>query len=277
MVNNELKKIFSFSAGASIFWLISHIMHFMYLVAKEGIVGARVSIMENFFYLLLFFFGSLINLVPPLFIRYYVPGRPLYGQAAAVASLVNYATVMMILSLPWQLVLGDVGNGVFYFLMSSAAKIICALILLVGGFAILVTPEKNADMNPPLDNTSKCMLRLANFISYAKNNIDAETSLDKLWQPVYSYLKSEKVISDAISKGIPVDVIVMNAVGAVAYRLIESGRFHKSRGVLSREGEQIVLIWKMAANELINRSYNSPADMERGLEALKDAIVRSGG
>jgi hypothetical protein len=224
----------------------------------------------------MYFFLSLLNLIPPFFIRYVAVGKPLYGNNAAFMAFVNYASVIMAIAFPWQVLMGSVSKGVIFFLLSRAAKIAAAVTILICGYSILGIPSDDTDIGPPVDNSSKCMLKLADFIMYAKKNLGEDISVEKLWQHVYTYLKNDEVISGAVRQGVPIDAIVMNAVGAVAYRMIESGQFHNAPGVLAPEGECMVVVWKMAANELVRQAYNTPDDMARGLAALEEAIRRAG-
>jgi hypothetical protein len=265
-----------FAVAASLFWLLAHITNNYYLLSVSGESGVPISFFINFFNLLMFFFISFINFAPPFLIRYFFIERPLDGEMAIMASFVNYATVMIVMAFPWQLIMSGVGGSILLLLLSRTARVICAVITLIGGYKILTIPTKEEEFSPPQDNQTKCMLKLANFINYAKNNLGTEVSVEKLWQTVYSYLKNDEVISGALNRGIPVDAIVINAVGAVAYKFIESGRFHESKGVLTPEGRYIVSVWKMAAEELVRRTFNTPQDMERGLAALEDAIARAG-
>jgi hypothetical protein len=264
------------AVAASLFWLLAHITNNYYLLALNGESGVPISFFINFFYWIAFFLISFINFTPPFLIRYFFIERPLYGEMAILASFANYATVMIVMAFPWQLIMGGAGGGIFLLLLSRTAKIICAAITIMGGYKILTIPLKEEEFAPPQDNQTKCMLKLANFISHAKSNLGSEVSVERLWQTVYSYIKNDDVISGAMNRGIPVDMIVINAVGAVAYKFIESGRFHESRGVLSPEGRYIASVWKMAAEELVRRSFNSQQDMERGLAALEAAIASAG-
>jgi hypothetical protein len=254
-------------------------MNNFYLAASGGLERPKISIFINFFYWLMFFVLSMINHIPPAFIRYFMPGRQIEGEWAILGSFINGATVILIMALPWRLFVGGISGGVGFYLISRLVKIMAAFVIIYGGYGILSRPEENEAENfaPPIDNATKCMLRLTDFIDYAKRNIGSQTNVEMLWQMVYTYLKNDELITDAINKGVPPDSIVMNAIGAVAYRLIESGRFHKAKGVLSAEGEYIAEVWKMAAAELVNRSYNTRDDMQRGLASLGEAIERTGG
>jgi hypothetical protein len=187
---------------------------------------------------------------------------------------------MLIMALPWQLMFGNIGGGTAYFLLSRVMRILFAFIILMNGYFILETPEKKVHstqrMDMPLDNSTKCMLKLGSFINYVKNNLGSEISVEKLWQPVYAYLKNEEIINGAVNQGMSPDAIVLNAVGSMAFRLLAAGRFHHPGGSLSLEGEYVVSIWKIAADELIRNSFNTPDDMARGLAALEEAIRRAG-
>jgi hypothetical protein len=277
MANKEMIRAFSFACASSAFWLFSHIMNDFYMYAAAGAGRARISIIACFFQWLMYFFLSLLNFIPPFFIRYVAVGKPLYGNEAAFAALLNYASVIMVIAFPWRMLTEGVGKGIVFFLLSSVAKIAASVTILVCGYSILGIPSGDAGIDPPVDNSSRCMLRLADFITYAKKNLGGDISVEKLWRYVYSYLKNDEVISGAMRQGVPADAIVMNAVGAVAYRMIESGQFHRAPGVLAPEGEYIVSVWRMAANELVRQAYNTPDDMARGLAVLEEAIRRGGG
>jgi hypothetical protein len=254
-------------------------MNNFYLAASGGMERPKISIFINFFYWLMFFFLSVVNHIPPAFIRYFMPGRQIEGEWAVLGAFVNWATVILIMALPWRLFIGGTGGGAGFFLVSRLAKIMAALVIIYGGYRIISKPEENEAENfaPPIDNATKCLLRLTDFIDYVKSRLGAQTNVEMLWQMVYAYLKNDELITDAMNRGVPADSIVMNAIGAVAYKLIESGRFHKAKGVLSAEGEYIAEVWKMAAAELVNRSYNTQDDMQRGLASLDEAIGRVGG
>ena len=196
-----------------------------------------------------------------------------------MGAFVNGGTVIFAMAIPWRLATYGTGSGFAYYLISCLLKIIVAGMVILCGYWVVTQPDRDDEREgfaPPLDNAAKCLLCLKDFIDLAKAGISPQADAEKLWQTVFAYLKNDELITDAVNKGMPIDSIVLNAVGAVAYKLIASGLFHASRGVLSPEGQYIAQAWKLAASELISRSYNSREDMERGLAALEEAVARAG-
>ncbi|MDR3254458.1 MAG: hypothetical protein LBT31_02680 [Synergistaceae bacterium] len=277
MAQRELLKSVFFAAGASFLWLLSDMFNNYYLLAAAGDEPVPLSLFINLFKWLAYFFLVYANFILPFLIRYFFHRGQLYAEPAILTALVNYATVMMVMAFPLELLMGGVKVGIFNYLLSRLFKIICSVVVLIGCYNILTIPDKEEyDLIPPQDNATKCMLKLADFINYAKSNLGTKVNVERLWQTVYAYLKNDALITNAVASGVPIDSIVINAVGAVAYKLIESGRFHESRGVLTPEGQYIVSVWKMAADELVRRSFNTQQDMRRGLDVLEDAILRAG-
>jgi hypothetical protein len=264
-------------SAASLLWLFSHFMNNYYLAALQGVAAPKISVLISFFYWLAYFSLSVVSLVPSAIIRYFLPGRELEGEWAILGAFASGGTVIMIMAFPWRLFTVGIGNGVVYFLISRIARIIVSLMIIFCGYMIVTRPDAEETFSPPIDNSTKCMLKLAEFKDFANRNLGQRANAEKLWQTVYSYLKNDALITDAVKRGVPIDSIVMNAVGAVAYKLIESGMFHVSRGALSPEGKYIADVWKLAADELVSRSYNTPDDMARGLALLEGAIGRAGG
>jgi hypothetical protein len=254
-------------------------MNNFYQAALLGVTTPRIHVLIGFFNWLAYFFVSVASLIPSVIVRYFLPGRHLDDEWAIMGAFVNGGTILMIASFPWQLVTVGFRSGTGYYLISCLLKIISALIVIYCGYGIITKPDDVvADQNfaPPVDNATKCMLRLRDFKDEAGRRLGRQTDAEKLWGTVYAYLKDDKLVTDAISKGIPIDAIVMNAVGAVAYKLIESGLFHSAKGVLSPDGVYIAEVWKLAADELVSRSFNTRDDMERGMALLRDAIERAG-
>jgi hypothetical protein len=280
LVDERAVKIFFFSVGASLCGLLSDILNNSYLVASGNEGGMKFSVMATIFQWIFAFFISTINLLPPFFIRFLLVGKKLETEWSIAAAAINYAAIMLIMALPWQFMFGNVGGGAAYFLLSRVMKMLFASIILISGYFILETPERKwrsaPQMEMPLDNSTRCLLKLGSFINYVKTNLGSEISVENLWQPVYTYLKNEEVINGAVNQGMTPDAIVLNAVGSMAFRLLAAGVFHHPGGPLSLEGEYVVSIWKIAADELIRNSFNTPADMARGLAALEEAIRRAG-
>jgi hypothetical protein len=266
-------------ASSSLLWLFAYFMNNFYEAARLDVAVPRISILISFFNWLAYFSLSAAALIPSVIMRYFVPGREMEAEWAVLGAFVNGGTVIMAMALPWRLVTDGIGSGLAYYLISCLLKIIVAGMIILCGYWIVTQPDSGdarEGFAPPLDNAAKCMLCLKDFIDLAKTRLSPQTDAEKLWQTVFSYIKNDALITDAVNKGMPIDSIVMNAVGAVAYKLIESGLFHSSKGVLSPEGHYIALVWKLAADELINRSYNTREDMERGLAALTETIARTG-
>jgi hypothetical protein len=266
-------------ASSSLLWLFAYFMNVFYEAARLGLAVPSVSILISFFNWLAYFSLSAAALIPSAIVRYFIPGRELEAEWAVLGAFVNGGTVIMVMAVPWRLVSEGVGSGFAYYLISCLLKIIVAGAVIICGYWVVTQPDGGDEREgfaPPLDNAAKCMLRLKDFIDLAKARLSPQTDAEKLWQTVFAYLKNDELITDAVNRGMPIDSIVMNAVGAVAYKLIESGFFHISRGVLSPEGQYIAEVWKLAASELISRSYNTREDMDRGLAALEGAIARAG-
>jgi hypothetical protein len=279
MTDRGMMRNIAILAGASLLLLFSHFMNDSYLAAMKGVAVPKISILISFFYWLAYFSLSLVCLLPPAIIRYFLPGRELEGGWAVSGAFVNGGTIIMIMALPWQLFTGKIESGILYFLISRLVRIIVSLMIIYCGYSIVTKPDAEDEFAPPIDNATKCMLKFGEFKDFTKRRLgmQANAKTDRLWQMVYSYLKNDELITDAVKRGMPIDSIVMNAVGAVAYKLIESGMFHVARGALSPDGKYIADVWKLAADELVNRSYNTPDDMARGLALLEEAIGRAGG
>ena len=276
MADRKLIRKFAILAASSLIWLFSYFMNNYYLAAMQGVAVPKISIFISFFNWLAYFSLSAVCLLPPAIVRYFFPGRELEGGGAIFGAFVNGGTVIMIMALPWRLFTGGPESGVFYYLISRLARIIVSSIIIYCGYVIVTAPDAEEGLSVPADDVTKCMLKLTEFMDSAKASLGRQANAEMLWQTVFSYLKNDALISDAVKKGIPIDSIVMNAVGAVAYKLIESGMFHAAKGVLSRDGKYIADVWKMAARELVNRSYNTADDMARGVAALNEAIERAG-
>jgi hypothetical protein len=254
-------------------------MNNFYLAALRGVETPKIHILIGFFNWLAYFSISAACLIPSAIIRYFIPGRRLDDEWAILGAFVNGGSAVMIMALPWQLFTVGIKSGTAYYLISCLLKIIVSLAIIYCGFRIVTKPDESGEEEifaPPVDNATKCMLRLKDFKDAANRKLGRQSDVEKLWGTVYSYLKDDQLVTDAINKGIPIDYIVMNAVGAVAYKLIESGLFHSAKGVLLPDGIYIAEVWKLAANELVSRSYNTQGDMERGLALLQEAIARAG-
>jgi hypothetical protein len=153
------------------------------------------------------------------------------------------------------------------------------MIILSAGFGILTVQDPPAYSGDiiPADNQTQCMMKLGTFIGYANENIrENRGETDVIWHWVYEYLKDRDTIERAAQRGARLDEIVLNAVGAIAYRLLSSGKFSNG-GAPSPEEKYLLAVWKLAAGELVRLSFNTADEMDRGFAALSDLISRRRG
>ncbi|MDR1482612.1 MAG: hypothetical protein LBI74_08305 [Synergistaceae bacterium] len=273
----RLKRLLLLSVVSSFFSLLAFVLNRYY----EWSVGIRQPAVQTVLTLLFQWMGyfvlALLYLVIPIVIRYVVYARPLSGRQALLASFVNYATIDMILAMPYQLLTGQVTSAISLFVASCAASITAAAFNIAACHVMLMIPDDgDIDAIVSLDDYTICVSELGNFINLTKAGSRKTFPVENLWRPVLEYLKRGRTIKNAIrEKGAHHDEIVLNAVGSMAFRLLSSGEYNVSPGVLSKEGEYLREIWKLAANELVRRRYNTPDDMARGLTALYSLTAQS--
>ncbi|MDR3353930.1 MAG: hypothetical protein LBO21_02685 [Synergistaceae bacterium] len=270
------KQVLLLSVVSSLLFLLSFAMNQYY----ERNVTARQSMNQTVMTLLFqwmgYFFITQVCLVIPVIVRYLIYARPLTGKHALLASLVNYPTIEIILAMPYQLVIGRVTHDVPIFVALCAARMAAAVFCIAACRIMLVIPDnEDVDAAVSLDDYTRCVSELGKFINLVKASLRDRFPAENLWRAVLAYLKNGATIKKAIrEKGVHHDEIVLNAVGSIAFRLLSSGGYNVSAGVLSKEGEYLKEIWRLAAHELVRRRYNTPDDMARGLAALHSLTAR---
>ncbi|MDR3331283.1 MAG: hypothetical protein LBT08_01530 [Synergistaceae bacterium] len=271
------KQILILSIVSSIISLLSLILYNFYR-AEAGIPAPSSNApLSLLFQWIGYFTVAMLNLIPPSIIRFLAPGRSLSAEWAYGVSLFNFATFTLVASTPYQLITGEIAGGAAYFALSGIIKMIAQVFTIASGYVILIIPDNNdaaETISIPQDDYTICVTELGNFLNLLKLNSRVYFPVEKLWQQVYNYLKNERVLKNAIAgKGVRHDEMVLNAIGSVAFRLLERSKYCSSPGVLNPEGEYVREIWKLAAHELVRRGYNTPEDMARGLSALHMVIA----
>ncbi|GHV56073.1 hypothetical protein FACS1894216_19610 [Synergistales bacterium] len=224
-----------------------------------------------------------LNLIPPLILRFVLIGAPLRGASAVLASLINYASAMLVMVSynTFVLLTGGAAPADSYFLILiciyTFLDIFFAILILWAGGEILTVQDVSgaSDGIIPADKQTQCMMKLGTFIGYANENIREDRGeTDVIWHWVYEYLKDKDTIERALGRGMQLDEIVLNAVGAIANRLLTNGRF-SGDGSPSPEEKYLLAVWKLAAAELVRLSFNTAEEMDRGFSALTDLVSRS--
>jgi hypothetical protein len=264
------KRVLLLSVISSLFFLLSFVMSHYYERAGAPRQPVTQTVLTLLFQWMGYFFLTLLYLIVPAIVRYLVYARPLNRKHAFWASLVNYPAIEMILAAPYQLVTGRVTGSILLFAASCASNMAAAAFSIAAGRVMLMIPDnEDIDAAVSLDDYTRCVSELGNFISLAKASSRERFPIENLWRAVFEYLKRSATIKKAIrEKGAHHDEIVLNAVGSMAFRLLSSGEYNVSPGVFDREGEYLKEIWKLAAHELVRRKYNTPDDLARGLAAL---------
>jgi hypothetical protein len=264
------KRVLLLCVVSSFFSLLAFVLNHYY----EGTAGTRQPAVQTMMTLLFQWMScfalALACLVTPIVIRYLVYARPLAGRRAFLVSFANYPAIAMILAVPYQLVTGQVTSAALFFAASRAADMIAAAFNIAACRVMLLVPDDaDVDAAVSLVDYTMCVSELGNFINLAKASLSNRFPAENLWKSVFEYLKRGQTIKKAIrERGARHDEIVLNAVGSVAFKLLSSGEYNASSGVLNKEGEYLREIWKLAASELVRRRYNTPDDMARGLAAL---------
>jgi hypothetical protein len=219
-----------------------------------------------------------LNLIPPLILRFVIMGAPFRGVYALLASFINYASAMLVMAFYGAFLhMTTASSGIYLIYIYSFLNILfAALILWAGGEILTVrdTPDPSGEIIPA-DRQTQCMMKLGTFIGYANENIHEDRGeTDVIWHWVYEYLKDKDTIDRAAGRGMQLDEIVLNAVGAIANRLLTNGSL-AGDGAPSPEEKYLLAVWKLAAAELVRLSFNTAEEMDRGFSALSDLISRS--
>jgi hypothetical protein len=278
--NRSIRRSFIFSFEAALCGVLSYAMHNIYQSSAIG-VSTKVSFSMVVFQLLIESCLALINLLPASIIRALILRKPASDNSAVMASFCCYASVYLIAVVPYNIFTGQMPLSSIWIILSLAADIGWAALSYAGSYSIVtMAPLLRDTMNElfvPLNDSEKCLTMLGDFMSLLHKQLGERRRMEKLWQPVYAYLKDLARIQKLVrNKGLRHDEIVLNAVGGTAYKILSSGKLHASFGVLSPDGEYVRKVWWIAANELVRRSYNKPEDVTQGLEALDAAIVSVG-
>ncbi len=274
------KRVLIFSCEAALLLLLADVLFDRHRIAAGLIRHSPNTVFSIFFLAVGYTAAAVGNLLIPFLIRFLYPGKPLEGATAVLVSLINYATIMLLMALPYRLPLGNLGGGEVYYTLSCLAKMGGAVMILLAANVVLRMPEAGEPtaIDVPLTDAEKCLSALGDFIEVVKAQLGRHEVQDRLWGPVYSYLNNEMTVRNIVlTKHIAPDELMLNAVGSLSYRLLAGGSYHASLGVLNPQGEYLWGVWYLAANELVRRGYGSAQDMQRGVEALTAAVLSAGG
>lgn len=279
-INPSIVRSFIFAGEASVVGLLAFILNNMYLASSGSSAPVILSFGTVFIQWLAHLFPAIANLIPAYIFRFLIFRKPPEGVKMWIAMILNYVPFMLIGQIPFSLFTGSstVGSGLFSLALSRLASIGYAALMLLSIYVILRIPPKPEEPMETLDDSTLCLSELGSFISQVKSRVGSEQPLEKLWQPIYAYLKNEELIRSLVqARRVAHDEIVLNAVGSIAFRMLASGDFHAAPGQLTSQGQYIYDVWELAAQELVSRSYNTKEEAARGLEALNESIGRAGG
>ena len=278
--NDSIRRSLFFSFIAALCWAIADAAKGMGESMANG-GSSKVTFAAIIFYLLADFTLCLLNLLPAAITRSIIAQAPLEPPASVIAALVHYATFFLALRLPYGIITGGFRFAPLIAAMVLAAYVGWAITSYVAAYIIVTMPPifrgSMDEILLPLDDSEKCLTALGEFMTELSAQLGERRRVERLWSPVYSYLKDKlKVQKLIMNKGLKHDEIALNAVGSIAFKLLASGELHSGFGTLSPDGEYVRKIWWFTANELVRRSYYRPEDVTKGLEALDSAIVSAG-
>ena len=273
----NIRNALFFSFVASLCWVIAEAARDISIASANG-DPTKISFAWIVFNLLICFILSLLNLLPAVIARAFIVQEPLEGVNAILVSFIHYATLYLLIGVPYNVIMGRFHLSSLPMLLGLAAYIAWAAVSYVAAYAVLTTPPVVSNsldsMDIPLNDSEKCIAALGDFMTLMVTNLGERRQVEKLWTPVYSYLKdNRKIQALVLNKGLRPDQISLNAVGSIAYQLLSEGDLHAAFGTLSPDGEYVRKVWWVTANELVRRSYNKPDDVTQGLASLDAAIV----
>ena len=280
-INNlSIRRSFIFSFEAALCNVLAYALHDIQLRSADGSstkFSFGMAMIQLFFCACL----ALINLLPALVIRGAILRRPESGGVAITASFCCYASIYFIGVLPYNVITGEFRIFSLWNALSLVAKLVWAFLSYAANYHIITMPtlcrDSMGELYIPLTESDKCMTFLGDYMALLYSQIGERRQMEKLWNPVYSYLKDTERIRNLVqSNRLSHDQIVLNAVGSIAYKLLSGGDLHSGPGTLSPDGEYARKVWWVTANELVRRSYNQPEDVSQGLAALDAAIVSAG-
>jgi len=241
----------------------------------------KVSFAAIIFLLFIDFCLALLNLLPSVIARSMIPGGQMGGSGAITATCVHYATFFLLIRIPYMLIMGRLHMGYLTEIGSVVSYAAWAAMSYVAAYHVVTIPpfmnSSPDEMLIPLTDSDKCAASLGDFMTLLAQALGERRKMEKLWNPVYTYLKELPKIQNLVhGKGLKHDQIALNAVGNIAFKMLASGELHAAYGVLSPDGEYVRKVWWVTANELVRRSYNGSDDVTQGLAALDAAIVSAG-
>jgi hypothetical protein len=272
----NIRNALFFSFIASLCWVIAEAARDISIAAASG-GQTKILFAGVVFNLLICFILSLLNLLPAVITRSMIVQEPLEGMNATLVSLIHYATLYLLIGVPYNVFKGTFRLSSLPMILALVAYIAWAAVSYVAARAVLTTPpimRDSSEMDIPLNDSEKCIAALGDFMTLMVTNLGERRQIEKLWTPVYAYLKDNRKIQMLVlNKGLRHDQIALNAVGSIAYQLLSEGDLHAAFGTLSPDGEYVRKVWWVTANELVRRSYNKPDDVTQGLASLDAAIV----
>jgi hypothetical protein len=272
---SNVRRILFFSLEAALCWTIAEVL------SELAVSSTKISFAEIVFLFLIDFCLELIFLTPGMTARA-IAGGPPEGSARIIMTGVHYATYYVFFRIPFLLMTGRFGAASWAMAGSILFYAAWAGLSYAAVWRLLLMPQvipggSMDEMYAALTDSDKCMTSLGDFMTILAQTLGERRPMEKLWQPVYAYLKDLPKIQNLVrGKGIRHDEIVLNAVGSIAFRLLAGGGLHSAPGVLSPDGEYVRKVWWVTANELVRRSYNKPEDVTEGLRALDAAILSVG-
>jgi hypothetical protein len=207
-----------------------------------------------------------------------VGSEPMEGLNAALASLIHYATIYVLIITPYNLIAGKVPMSV-RMMLSVGAYVAWAGVSYFAAYIVLtmppILPKSSVDsLDIALSDSDKCLTELGDFMTLLATALGERRQIEKLWGQVFAYLKDDNRIRKLVlNNRLKHDEIALNAVGSIAFKLLSEGDLHAAYGTLSPDGEYVRKVWWVTANELVRRSYYRPEDVTQGIEAVDAAIV----
>jgi hypothetical protein len=245
--------------------------------AARGL-STKVTFASVIFLFIIDFILSLLNLLPSVIARSMVSEKPMSGGGAIFTISIQYATVHVLIIIPYGFVTGSFSLGSLPMIGSIVAYIAWAAFSYFTAYHIVTMPSiignSESELLISLNDSEKCLTALGDFMAILSPIIGEHRKAEKLWSEVYIYLKDLPKIKKFVeNKGLRHDEIVLNAVGNIAFKVLAGGELHSAFGTLSPDGEYVRKVWWVTANELAKRSYCRPEDVTLGLQALDSAII----
>jgi hypothetical protein len=206
--------------------------------------------------------------------------EPLEHENAIFVSFAHYATLYLLIGIPYNILTGTFRFTSSAIFLGMLAYVAWAGLSYIAAYFVLTMPpifHDSMDVYIALNDSEKCLTELGDFMTSLVSQLGERRQIEKLWGPVYAYLKDQTKIQRLVTnKRLRHDEIALNAVGSIAFKLLAEGEFHAAFGSLSPDGEYVRKIWWVTANELVKRSYYKPDDVTQGIQALDASIVATG-